>query len=356
MSNVDNAIQKWKGDATTFPVFWIDDATDASPTDYLIKLILDRASVGLVYGPSGSGKTFFVIDLAGHIAAGIPWRGHRVKQGTVVYIAAEAGTSALRRFSAWRNHILAESHEDRVPLAIVTRGANLLDPGEVDSLIQQITPDRPALVVIDTLSRSIAGGDENSSQDMTQAIGCADRIRDELGSSVLFVHHSGKDQAKGARGHSALFAAADTVIAVNDYTATVEKSRDGESGAAYGFKLRVIELGEDSDGDPVTTCVVEPTEATTTAKAKPLPGAAQAALTALREVIMDHGQTMTETSTTPAGVQAVNIDRWRNQFRVRYGSDDVKGDTMKKAFQRSRELLIQRKLIAISDPFVWLTK
>lgn len=216
-----------------FPCMFLDDAKDGSHSDYSVKGIIPARSNILFYGPSGGGKTFFTIDLTGHIACGIDWRGHRVRPGLVVYIAAEAGDSILRRFITWRDEKLSESREGRIPLVIITRGANLLDASDVDALIdalQDIAAEAGtplALVAFDTLSRSIPGGDENSAQDMTRVIQCADRIRDELKASTAFVHHSGKDAGKGARGHSALFAAADTVIHVADNVATIEKSRDG---------------------------------------------------------------------------------------------------------------------------------
>lgn len=346
-----------------FPRVHFDDAGNIAPNPYLVKGIIDAKSNALLYGPSGGGKTFFAIDLAAHIAAGIPWRGHRVHAGLVVYVACEAGTSILRRFAAWRDSKLGEAHDSRTPLVILTRGANLLDVSDVDALIaelQEIAAELGiplALVAFDTLSRSIPGGDENSAQDMTQAIAAADRVRDELHAATLFVHHSGKDQTKGARGHSALFAAADTVISVADNVATVEKSRDGESGQTYGFNLKVIDLGADEDGDPLTTCVIEPTDAAPSSKnARPLSATGQIALQALRESIGEHGETTPETSSMPRGVRAVRIERWRTRFALRYGTDgDIKGSAIRMAFSRGKDALIKSGYIAISDPFVWLT-
>lgn len=350
------------GNLTRFPRVYLDDAKEAQQSDYNVKVIIPAASNVLIYGPSGGGKTFFSIDLTGHIAGGIDWRGHRVRAGLVVYIAAEAGDSILRRFIAWRDENLGEAREGRIPLAIVTRGANLLNPPEVDELIavlREIATDAGTplrVVVFDTLSRSIPGGDENSPQDMTRIVQCADRIRDELKASTVFVHHSGKDSAKGARGHSALFAAADTVISVADGMAIVEKSRDGESGKSYGFKLRVVDLGADYDGDPRTTCIIEATDAAPASKrTRPLTGAAQVALRALREAMQNHGQNLPATSTIPVGARGVEIDRWRAQFRVRYGSDgDSKGSAVRMAFLRGKDTLLKVGAVAISDPFVWL--
>ncbi len=346
---------------TRLPYIWFDHIAEYVPADYLIKGLVDRNSCCVVYGPAGSGKTFFAIDMCCRIATGHPWRDKRVKSGLVVYIAVEAGPSILRRFTAWRDCNLGDAYEDEVPLVVVTKGISLLDPESVAALLgklKQIVEEAGlplGLVVFDTLSRSIPGGDENSPRDMTSAIFAADQIRDQLGAATLFVHHSGKDSTKGARGHSALFAAADTVVSINDHVATVEKSRDGETGADFGFKLDVVDMGQDSDGDPITTCVIVPTNVTPKKqKKKSLPGAARVALKALVEVIEDHGERMPETSTIPAGVIAVDLDIWRTRFKLRYGTDDRGDRAVRQAFQRGREVLLKDQLIALSDPWVWI--
>ena len=71
-----------------------------------------------------------------------------------------------------------------------------------------------ALVVIDTLARALAGGNENAPEDMGALIGNAKRIQEATGAAVLFVHHSGKDTSRGSRGHSSLKGAADLEIEV----------------------------------------------------------------------------------------------------------------------------------------------
>src|SRR5690606_28105123 len=121
------------------------------------------------------------------------------------------------------------------------------------------------LIVIDTLSRVMAGGDENGPVDMTAFIKNVDRIRHATGAHIMIVHHTGKDVAKGARGHSSLRAATDTEIEVaTDETelrlAKVTKQRDLQGGEEFAFKLEAVALGGDQDGDAVTTCIVSPVE------------------------------------------------------------------------------------------------
>ena len=166
----------------------------------------------------------------------------------------------------------------------------------------------------------------------------------------------GKDTAKGARGHSSVEGAADTLIAVESETLTVIKLRDGVNGRAYGFSLDVVDLGEDSDGDALSTCVVAATETAGTAKPVSLSAGARIALKALTEVLGEVGELMAGSSTIPRGVRAVDLKSWRTRFRIRYGSDDATGEAVRKAFQRARQGLLGAEVIVVSDPYVWLTQ
>ena len=90
-----------------FPVVWVDDAELPQAQRPLLKGLIDPGAFVLIYGPSGSGKSFFTADIALCIATGTLWRGRRTQPGTVVYVAAEAGTSILKRFIAARDHLEA---------------------------------------------------------------------------------------------------------------------------------------------------------------------------------------------------------------------------------------------------------
>ncbi len=348
-----------------FPKLWFDDARFDPEADYFIKGLFHGKRLIVVYGPSGEGKTFWVIDAVCHIATEMSYRGRRVRGGLWGYVAAEAGASIDRRIYAWANHHLSDSREGRVPLVIITRAANLLNSVEVEALKLELRAIEAEVgmkfrgLVFDTLSRSSPGGKEDA-EHMTCMVGISDQIRDEFGASTVFVHHAGKDVAKGARGHSSLFAAADTVICVADRVATVEKSRDGATGDQFPFALEVVELGTDSDGDPITTCVVRATdEAPVRPKALALSGVAKVALQALQEAISEQGEPLPGTSTIPPGVRAVTMEAWRSRFAIRYGSDgDDRRDAsaIRKAFQRGREGLLKACCITISNPYVWTTR
>ena len=38
----------------------------------------------------------------------------------------------------------------------------------------------------------------------------------------------------------------------------IAKNRDGEEGPISDYNLAIVELGEDEDGEPITSCVIEP--------------------------------------------------------------------------------------------------
>ena len=246
------------------PIFWLKDAEPVLTSSYLIKGWLGRGQMSVVYGPSNVGKSFFCLDMALCVSASVEWQGSKVKGGPVLYLATEGGNAFRSRCVALRKQYGIFD----APLAVRPSPVDLLRP-EADlagliELCKQIEADKGeplAMIVIDTLSRAMAGGDENGPTDMTSFIANVDALRDVTGAHIMIVHHSGKDTAKGARGHSSLRSACDSEIEleVEDKmrTATATKQRDLEPQEPFVFTLKVHDLGKDEDGDAVTTCTIQ---------------------------------------------------------------------------------------------------
>lgn len=245
---------------------WFDDVAPDLTDGYVVKGVIGDGTMSVVYGPSNSGKTFFALDLAYHVAIDTAWRGHRVRGGGVLYLAAEGGKGLLNRVAALRQ----EHGVCDVPLAIKRAGLDLLkseaDLQHIVDLASAVNERAPLrMIIIDTLSRVIAGGDENSAQDMTALIRNIGAIQEATQAHICIVHHTGKDTARGARGHSSLRAATDTEIEVEvedtdgevERAAKVTKQRDYSGNETYAFTLKSVDLGTDTDGDIVTSCIVE---------------------------------------------------------------------------------------------------
>lgn len=233
--------------------------TTTLDTNPLIDDYLDQDTVSLWYGPSNAGKTFVVMDAAYHIAMGLPWNGHYTTKGAVLYLSAEGGRSAANRVQAIKEHY---NNED-FPFALVPCPVNLFDsPTQLKAFVNLIAAAEAdigpiRLIVIDTLNRVMAGGDENNSPDMGEFIKTCTFIKDRFKCHVAIVHHPGKDASKGARGHSSLRAAVDTEIEVKDNAITTMKQRDMAFAKPLGYKLTTVILGQNPRGKDVTSCVVD---------------------------------------------------------------------------------------------------
>lgn len=350
-------------DPAPLPLVFIDDiqpVTDAK--DFVQGLLVERSSA-VLYGESNSGKTFLATDAALHVAAGLDWHGRRVEQGGVLYLALEGGDGFRNRVAAWR----AEHAPGRpVYFAAVPSQVNLLDPDADTPRVIDAAKKAAAhmgvaikLIIVDTLARAMSGGNENASEDMGALVTNMDTIREETGAMVLFIHHSGKDAAKGARGHSSLRAAIDTEIEVvaeegsDVRTATVVKQRDMRKGDVIHFTLEVVDIGENRHGEMVTTCLVRAAEGGARAfKAPTLSGHAKVALEALYDVLSRSGAR--GFNGTPASVPTVPVEWWREAFYQRTIGDNQ--DTKKKAFQRATADLQGKGLVAGNNNRVWAVR
>lgn len=231
---------------------------------WIVKGVLPRASLALLIGASGSGKTFFALDLVGAIARGIEWRGRKVAKGRVAYICAEGAGGFRNRMEAYTGHHGVDLAAFDV--GVIPDAPNFLVADDVKAVVAALrTFGKLDVIVVDTYAQVMPGGDENGGVDGGKVVKHCQLLNKLTGAIVILVHHVGKDLTKGARGWSGLRAAADVEITVeraqDHRAATVTKQKDGEEGAEFGFKLNTISIGEDDDGEDITSCVVEHTAA-----------------------------------------------------------------------------------------------
>jgi hypothetical protein len=317
----------------------------------LVRGILEREQISEIFGEAGCGKTFLALDLGLHTAAGLDWFGRPVAQGPVVYVAAEAGTGIINRVAAWR-HV---SGIVELPFVVVTSSVDLCHAtsGDLDRLIAAIRAADlgadPVLLEIDTVSRVLAGGNENAPDDMGALVCSLDRLRAELHCHVLAVHHTGKETARGSRGHSLLRCAVDTEIEVlrdsasGISTVTVTKQRDGPTEGAIAFTLRRVELGKDDD------------KATPRRTAKPrLSAASKIALDTLRRATAEAGKNAPTSNHIPPSARGVDVETWRGYYYAGTASDKQTPEARKKAFQRVREQLQAAGVIGLHADFCWV--
>jgi hypothetical protein len=212
--------------------------------DFIIDKTLVAKSLAMLVGEPGTYKSFIALAFAMCIKAGVPFAGRAVTQGSVVYVLAEGRGMFSLRTRAWKQHndILGD-----LGVFLLTHPVQLADRGEVESLIQAILalPERPALVIIDTLARSAVGLNENSAEHMGAVIAGADRIREATGAAVLLLHHTPRGEER-ERGSTALRGATDTLLLATvdgDFiTLSVKRQKDVEEATPLVLRRRVLIL------------------------------------------------------------------------------------------------------------------
>jgi phage/plasmid primase-like uncharacterized protein len=342
---------------------------------WLVYSLLQLLSLVVVWGATGSGKTFFVLDLAMALCRALRWFELRVCRGGVIYVAGEGHLPS--RIAAYMQHHGLKD-EDLARFRALPANINLLDPtADRAALIEALKLAAEemggvVLVVLDTLNAMMIGGDENSSEDMGAMIAAGRAIGSALRCTVVYVHHSGKNESLGLRGHSSLRAAVDTEISVSDKSGyrsvKLEKQRDGESGLELSFKLLPIDLGPSDDPEADeherrTSCVVEEIasgDAAPTRQSKPPKGTA-IALQALRDALSDHGSALPATSAVPPGTNGVVGDIWRKRYylvdAIDADSDAEAGkerEARKKRFTRARTALLEAGTIGCVNDVYWI--
>jgi RecA/RadA recombinase len=217
---------------------------------WVIDDVLPGDAVSMLYGKEGSGKSFLALDWALCVATNTAWVGSRVHPGPVVYIAAEGAGGFKHRRQAWEQQRGVAVPEGL--FFLVDDPINLYHSRSVEQLLSAMLAGglgTAALVIVDTLGRSLDGADENSNSDMNVVIGEADRIRRQTGAAVLLVHHTGKAAGASApRGASALKAGvamcAKLEVKKNSLSLSCEKMKESRAFDTMRASLVEVALSE----------------------------------------------------------------------------------------------------------------
>lgn len=348
--------------AGKFKLVPFNEITLSSKAVYLVKNIIPRVGLTLIYGAPKSGKSFWTFDLLMHVALGWEYRGRRVKQGAVVYIIMEGADGFRARVEAFRKEHLGESHGDiqfyliSAPVALVADHLALIAAirdrlGDVD----------PAAIALDTVNRSLTGS-ESSDQDMSNYVRAADALRDAFSCAVVAIHHCGLDTSR-PRGHTSLVGGADAQIVVkrnaaDQIVSTVEHMKEGMADAELVSTLKVVEVGLDEDREFITSCVIVEAEGSAqpkkpSSRAHKLTAAAAIALKALRHAVEEAGEQPPASNHIPRSVKVVRLSVWRSYAYQRGISTGGTERAKQAAFQRGTDVLIGRSLAAVWGDYAW---
>lgn len=379
------------------PLRWHGEPNPNDERAWLVQDLIPQAGKGLLSGQWGSAKTFAALDLGASVMSCEPFAGRRVvRQGGVLFIAAEGAHEIpirLRGIAEGKLKTLAEDAHAccavdpaKLPIAWVEECPSLLGADGVDVLLATANAAASrmhsefklplALVIIDTLAAGAGFQDENAAAENQRVMAALERLSRHTGAFVLGVDHFGKAVETGTRGSSAKEAAADVVLAlladrdisgnVSNTRMAVRKLRGGATGAETPFSLEVVQLGQTTFGDAVTTCVLS-WQVAQGAAPRPWrerwPRSLRVFRSSMASALIEHGQKLRPYGIEGPEVTAVAESKVRAEFIAAYPADgetDVKrAEAKRKAFARALTSALSRGLIGSREhagiDHLWLT-
>jgi len=350
------------------------DTIKDEPVNWIIDNVLPDKGFAALYGPPGSYKSFIALDIAEAVATGRPWMGNEVsKPGAVLYIAGEGHGGIGARIKACKiNH----QTKDGAQIYVIRYQLNLRSSADDFNLLMESiyalierTGIELRLVQIDTLARAFGGGNENDSQDMGAFIHNAGKLQRKLDCALMVLHHSGKDQTKGLRGHSSLLGAVDTQLELlkleqvvkKDGVAgqgiiTISKQKDGQDNLKFGFEMVQININEGAKSslglDENLSLAVKENQENIDEQHKPTKkppsrrGAGRnqtVAMDALHKAIKEFGEMQVVDGKRN---KCINLVRWEEACTAK--------SMTPRQFKDSKLSLQEIKKIEIYEPWVWV--
>lgn len=195
----------------------LDELANAEPPTvaYVVDDLLPLALV-LLGGHGGAGKSILALIIAAHVAVGVPFCGHAVRQGRVVFVSLEDPAAVVR----WRLRKIVDTY-GLDPAAVVanlivldgsegnsTLASELADMGQRTILPTatlgelQVAAAGAVLVIVDNASDAF-DGNENDRRQVRGFMRMLAKLGREVGAAVLLLAHIDKTAARyGAAGNS----------------------------------------------------------------------------------------------------------------------------------------------------------
>ena len=253
--------------------------------EWIVKGILPRGVIVVIWGSPGSTKTAFLLSIAFSMATGVPWLdGTVIEEGGTLFVAMESQDDTENMLLGCYEHHAALLDDSRdYPLLVYEKPLSLF-PGKDKASIDLAAANEKKiirlakefkekygvackLIVLDTLQRTMLGGNQSRPEDVALISSAVDRIAKATGATVIALHHSIKGGAS-MRGSEAL---------VGDFHGTLHAQRGGtfngrklrpdqavvmvdrlkgvKAGSYIRYKTVEPQIGVYADGDPLKTFV-----------------------------------------------------------------------------------------------------
>lgn len=229
---------------------WQGENQEVPKVSWDVDGLIEHRGFTSIIGTPGAGKSFVALDMILHMATGKPWQGRDVQQQNVLYVIGEGLPGVIARVREWE---IRHGEDLRGKFFMIKEP--MLTNGNAATwawMCALMLKYNIKTVVFDTLSRMIAGTDENSSKEMNQVINVFDKVRTVTGAGVVVVHHTSKSGGSG-RGSSALQGALDSEIMVEKDHKLDKRGEPIRDDKCVGKPIRIrttkVKNGEGAEGD-----------------------------------------------------------------------------------------------------------
>jgi hypothetical protein len=337
------------------------------PNDWLIKGLIERGNLLLVFGRPENGKSLLALDMAFCVATGIDFFGRKVKQGSVIYLAGEGHAGLARRLK-----VLELKYGIKAPhLYLSKMPADLISPEgakDVRDALDDVCSDA-TLVIIDTLHRNFGSGDENSSKDFGIFCHNLDVHIKKQGEAVMVVHHSGHAEAQRSRGSSSIKGAMDVEYCVIKDESSIKvsctKVKDFEKPEP--FHLSIVQRETEwlsEEGEPITSVFLEhaeQSESLSSSREKALNPKNVKVLDCLKAALSKHGiSPPTEVVHYLSEINEEGVDKvvhknhWKTETLPHLDVNSDKQNSREQAFCRARKVLLESGKVRMYNDHFWL--
>lgn len=253
---------------------------DVLSEEFIMHPIYHANEVTLISADPKAGKTLVSQTLAMHIAAGLDFDDTLTvsERRPVLYFALESQSAIRRRLMAWRKYHdpAGDKYIDETtfPFYTVEESLNLLDETARINLVEQIKAadlwwqergeKEIGVIVIDTLTKAMPGGDQNSVEDTSAVFDVIAKIKDAgIRAAVVIIHHNTKN-GNSPRGSGNIQAEPDTLLTLskNPDTEQLElrilMARSIDDDKVFCFDIVTESLGISTQGYEITAPVLLP--------------------------------------------------------------------------------------------------
>jgi len=168
--------------------------TEPPPPDQIFADMFDRGDKVAIIGSSKLRKSFFLLQGALSLASGRDFLGWSVPKPRRVFVVQleiqqHHFHRRVQRMAA-ALELTPENLQDRLQI-VNGRGLALAGAAGIEAVKQAVLPSSPDLICIDPLYK-ISTGAENTAEDAKVVLGLFDRLAEQTGAAVLYVHHDSK--------------------------------------------------------------------------------------------------------------------------------------------------------------------